>query len=218
MRMTMLLLACAALAQERPSIGWTLGRDGGLRRLDGVAGAFRTGAAEREGVTQFYFDGREGWQVRGRTLERFAGGAQWELDEGPVVLFASGAYQPRTGALYADAGVERHAHLATGESVLAAEAAEGVLTRIVARGEGVWLERVAIADGAMLEARRLGEARGPVVVARGEILAAPADLEISELFAIGEGWFQARTEERSYALRRRAERWEVFEIPGEDAP
>ena len=222
MRLVIFFLALVAAAQERPSIGWTLDRDGGLRRLDGIAGAFRTGPAARDGVAQFFYDGRAGWQVRGRVLERFGAAQSWDLDEGPVVLFAAGAYQPRTGALYSDTGAERLAHLITGDRVLAAGWETGVLTRIVQRGADLRLERVAVADGALLEARALAEAAGPLVLVRGEILTPPAELDAAEFFAIGEDWYQARGAARDYALRRREGRWEVFEIPAtaesEDQP
>lgn len=222
MRFVICFLALAAAAQERPSIGWTLGRDGVLRRLDGIAGAFRTGPAARDGIKQFFHDGGAGWQVRGRVLERFGAAQSWDLDEGPVVLFAAGAYQPRTGALYSDTAVERHAHLVTDDRVLAAGWEAGVLTRIVQRGADLRLERLAVAGGALLEARALADAADPLVVVNGEILTAPAELDAAELFAIGEGWYQARGAVRDYVLRRREGRWEVFEIPAaaetEDQP
>lgn len=213
MRFAICFLALVAAAQEPPSIGWTLDRDGGLRRLDGIAGAFRTGPAARDAVAQFCHDGRAGWQVRGRVLERFGAAQSWDLDEGPVVLFAAGAYQPRTGALYTDTAAQRHAHLVTEDRVLAAGWEAGVLTRIVQRGADLRLERLAIADGALLEGRALAVAAGPLVLVSGEILTAPAELDAVEFFAIGDGWYQARGAARDYVLRRREGRWEVFEIP-----
>lgn len=223
MRPLLLFLALIAAAQEKPSIGWTLDRDGALRRLEGIAGAFRTGPAARDGIAQFFHDGLAGWQVRGRVLERFDDASRtWDLDAGPVVLFAAGAYQPRTGALYADTAPERHAHLVTEDRVLAAALEAGVLTRIVERGADLRLERLAVADGALLETRALEEPSGPLVLAGGGILTAPAALEAAELFAIGDGWYQARGATRDHVLRRREGRWEIFEIPAapetEDQP
>lgn len=222
MRSVLLFFALISAAQEKPSIGWTLDRAGALRRLDGVAGAFRTGPAARDGVAQFFYDGRTGWQVRGRVLERLDASQAWDLDEGPVLLFAAGAYQPRSGALYSDSAAERLAHLITADRVLAAALEAGVLTRIVERGADLRLERLAVADGALLEARALQELPGPLVLAGGEILTAPAALEAAEFFAIGEGWYQARSAARDYVLRRREGRWEIFEIPAapetEDRP
>lgn len=218
MRSLLFLLAIGAAAQEPPAVGWTLGRDGAVRRLSGIAGAFRTGAAVRDQVTQFFFDGRSGWQVRLGLLERPGGAPVHQLGGGPVLLCAAGAYQPSTGTLFTDNGAEQLAHLATDLPVLAAEFEEGVLRRVVRRGAELRIEALAVADGAVLASSAWNGPDGPLAFSGSKLLAAPADLGAAALFPIGEGWFQARGAGGDFALRLREGRWEAFAIPVEDAP